>query len=512
MRVKFPTRISPTKTLIFGSVLFCVQQLEHTGLVFSLLFFGFIVIANFAFNAGGGFSRASGAYVYLFALLTCGLGVTWKAVLGEPADSNLLVPQLDMACYAASMLMLLLVILANKKLTGTAKGIAPGELDYTLAALGCLVLGVAQAMLNTIGAGGPGSILAIINQLSQFFALAIILGTIGAIVDSGGQRSVNFISGLAMAMVFIGSMLAFTKQGMLTPIACWLVGASFLHFRLRLVHYIVIGAFAVFAFTVMPLIGEGRIYAPAGASYPVRAALVYHILTNLKEAKEQETETLANVVAFQGKSGYYNTPQGFMERLSILSVDDAFFNYTNKGNYIGYRPIIEDYENFIPHFLLPDKPVPIGGNYYAHEIGGFLADADDSTGISFSPVAEAYHVDGWVGVFLLLPAIWLSLFVGVDYICGDLRRSPWGLLVVVIFAHAAAESLLGSLIWISGYGNLGLIFAIVFCTYFAPVVGALFYGGNRTAERASPPMFFTSGGLGQSNNRLWKNPVSWLKR
>jgi hypothetical protein len=445
-------------------------------------------------------------------MLTTVIGVSWKAVLGEAADSNLLVPQLDMACYTASMFMLLLVILVNRRLTGTARGLAPGEMDYTLSALGCLVLGITQSVLNTLGGGGPGSLLAIVNQLSQFFPLAIILGTIGAIKDSEGRRSVNFISGLAMAMVFIGSMLAFTKQGMLTPMACWLVGASFLHFRLRIVHYIVIGCFAVFAFTIVPLIGEGRINVPEGASYGTRAAVVYNILTNLKEAKEQQSETTANVVAAQGKSGYYNSPQGFMERLSILSVDDAFFNYTNKGNYIGYRPIIEDYENFIPHFLLPDKAVPIGGNYYAHEIGGFLAEGDESTGISFSPVAEAYHVDGWIGVFLLLPAIWLSLFASVDYICGDLRRSPWGLLVVVIFAHAAAESLLGSLIWISGYGNIGLIFAIVFCTRFAPVVGALFYGGNRMAERASPPMFFSSGAMAFPYKRIWRNPVTWLRR
>jgi hypothetical protein len=499
------------KTLVFCSILFCVQQVEHTGVAFSLLFFGFIIIANFAFNIGGGFTRASGAYVFLFALLTCGLGVLWKAILGEPADSNLLVPQLDMACYTASMFMLLLVMIMNKRLVGTAPGVAPGEIDYTLSALGCLVLGVTQSILNSRGAGGPGSLLSIVNQLSQFFPLAIILGTIGAIKDSGGKTSVNFISGLAMIMVFIGSMLAFTKQGMLTPMACWLVGASFLHFRLRLVHYIVIGAFAVFAFTVVPLIGEGRVFVPEGAGYGVRAAIVEHILTNLREAKEQEVETNANVVAAQGKSGYYNSPQGFMERLSILSVDDAFFNYTNKGNYIGYSPVIADYENFIPHFLLPDKPVPVGGNFYAHEIGGFLAEGDESTGISFSPIAEAFHVDGWIGIFILLPAIWLSLFVSVDYICGDLRRSPWGLLVVVIFAHAAAESLLGSLIWISGYGNLGLIFAIVFCTHFAPVVGSLFYGGNRMAERASPPMFFPASMMGQSASS-WKNPSSWLKR
>ena len=490
MRIELPTRFPLEKTLVFASVLFCVQQAEHTGLVFSLLFFGFIVLGNVAFNVGGGFSRASGAYVFLFGFLTAGIGVFWKAVLGEPADSNLLVPQLDMAVYTASMFMLLLVIVANRRLTGRAPGIAPGQLDYTLSALGCLVLGSTQTLVNAMGGGGPGSLLSIVNQLSQFFPLAIILGTIGAIQDSGGRRSINFISGTAMAMVMAGSMVAFTKQGMFTPMACWVVAAAFTRFRLRLVHYAVLGSFAVFGFIVIPLIAEGRMVVSPDAGYAARATVVYHILTHLGEAREQEKETAANVVAFQGKSGYYNNPQGFLERLSILSVDDTFFNYTARGNYIGYQPIIDDYENFIPHFLDPDKPVPIGGNYYAHEIGGFLAEADTSTGISFSPMAEAFHVDGWIGIFLLMPAIWLTLFVPVDYICGDLRRSPWGLLVVVIFSHVAAESLLGSLIWISVYGTLSLVLAILFCTHFAPIVGALFYGGNRLSERASPPMRF----------------------
>ncbi len=490
MRIQLPTRISTTKTLIFASGLFCVQQLEHTDLLFSLLFFAFVMIGVIAFNAGGGFSRVSGAYVFLFTVLTCVLGVTWKAVLGEPANSNLLVPQLDMAIYAASNFMLLLVILLNKRLTGRSQGLAPGDLTYSLAALGCLILGLIQNVLNALGLASPGSALSIANQLSQFFPLAIILGTIGAMRDSGGRRSINFVSGLSMTLVLLGGMLAFSKQGIFTPIACWIVAAAFCKFNLRPVHYIVLIAFAVSSYIVAPLIAAGRVHVSENAGYAERAAVVYGILTHLGQAKQAEVETQANAAAFAGKSGYYNQPQGLIERLSILSADDSLFNYTAKGNYIGYRPIIEDYENFIPHFILPDKPVPIGGNYYAHEIGGILADADDSTGISFSPMGEAFHVDGWVGIFFLMPLIWLSLFASLDHICGDLRRSPWGLLMVVLFAHAAAESLLASLIWMSVFGNLGLVLAIAFCTRFAPVVGALFYGGNRFAEQASAPMAY----------------------
>lgn len=479
MRIQFPTRISTGKTLIFACALFCVQLLEHTSLTFSLLFFAFLMLGNFAFNAAGGFSRVSGAYVFLFTVLTAGLGVTWKAVLGEPADSNLLVPELDMAVYAASNFALLVVILINRRLTGRLQGLAPGDIDYTLAALGCLVLGFVQSFLNNIGLGGPGTILSIANQLSQFFPLAIILGTIGAIRDSGGRRSINFVSLLAIVLVMVGSMLAFTKQGMFEPLACWVMAAAFTRFKLRPLHMVVLAIIAVISYVVFPLISEGRTRVSPNAGGGERAAVVYDILTHLGKAREAEAETNANVVAFEGKSGYYNTPQGLIERLSILSTDDAFFNYTDKGNYIGYRPIIEDYENFIPHILLPDKPVPIGGNYYAHRIGGFLAADDDSTGVSFSPMAEAFHVGGWFAIFFLMPTIWLSLFVSLDSICGDLRRSPWGLLMVVYLAHAAAESLLGGLIWMSVYGNLGLLLAILFCTHFAPVVGALFYGGNR---------------------------------
>jgi hypothetical protein len=332
-----------------------------------------------------------------------------------------------------------------------------------------------------------------LNQLTQFYPLASILGTIGAIKDSGGRRSVSFISGFSLALAFLLGTLAFSKQGMLTPMVCWLVAAAFMRFKLRIVHFIVLAICAVFAFSVAPLLSGGRNSVADGATYPARAAIAWNILTHLDQARQDQVESNQAQLETQGHVGYYNTSQGFFERLSILSVDDTFLNYTDAGNYVGYRVVLEDYENFIPHVLLPDKPVPVSGNFYAHQIGGYLADADDSTGISFSPVSEAYHIGGWPGIFLLLPAVWLSLFVSVDYICGDVRRSPWGLLVVLIFSHAAAESLLGGLIWISGYGNLGIILAIVFTTEFAPVIGALFYGGNRRPPTATVRAFALQG-------------------
>jgi len=491
VRIQFPTRIPLIKTLLFAVPLFGLQQLEHTGLAFSLLFFAFVVLGNFAFNAAGGFSKASGAYVFLYAMLLGIVGVVWKAVLGEPADSNLKVPILLMAVYAASMAMLLVVMLVNHRLTAHLRSFAShmgmGELNYTLAALGCLMGTFTLQFLDTILGSAPGSLLSILNQLNLLIPLAIILGTIGAMRDSGGRRSINLINCVAMLLTFVGGMLNFSKQAMLTPLACWVVAALYMRFNLRRVHILVLGAYAVFTFTLMPLISSGRNEVPPqGANYAQRVQIVLNILSDTKAAREQQQMADSFAVANSNATDYFGSPQGFIERLTIIPPDDTFLNYTAQGNNIGYLPIMLDFENFVPHFLLPDKPPTIGGNYYAHLIGGILAPDDFTTGISFSPVSEAYHIDGWRGVCLLLPAIWLLLFFITDYLCGDLRKSPWGLLMVVIFSHAAAESMVGGLIYLIGYGSLSLMVAIVFSTRVAPIVGALFYGREAVVPLPRP--------------------------
>ncbi len=86
-------------------------------------------------------------------------------------------------------------------------------------------------------------------------------------------------------------------------------------------------------------------------------------------------------------------------------------------------------ENWLPHFILPNKVLPVNGNYYAHEIGGLLAANDFSTGISFSPASELFHWEGWFGFFVLGPFLWGLLFFVSDFVSGDLRVYPWGLLL-----------------------------------------------------------------------------------
>ena len=72
-----------------------------------------------------------------------------------------------------------------------------------------------------------------------------------------------------------------------------------------------------------------------------------------------------------------------------------------------------------------------------------IAEENESTGISFSPTGDAYRQAGFQGVFLILPPVVLLLFIVMDSLSGDVRRSPWGLLFAVSCAHSSSEGMIG---------------------------------------------------------------------
>jgi hypothetical protein len=219
-----------------------------------------------------------------------------------------------------------------------------------------------------------------------------------------------------------------------------------------------------------------------GLDDPHRLQLVLYLLMNPKYL-HQHAADVSEGSEDTGVGEWYDKPQGsLIERLSMFAPDDELFDYTARGHYEGMAPIEQYFGNLVPHFLNPNKGGPYGGNFYAHEMGYGLAEDDYSTGISFSPVAEAYHCEGWGGIFWLLPAIWVLVFSSADFVAGDMVKYPWGLLLVVYFAHAAPEQLVGGMIYFLGYVNAGMLFAIVVVTRIAPILGALFIG-----KQTSPP-------------------------
>ena len=489
MRLALPTRIPLSKAFVYAAIFFCVQQLEHTGLFFSMLYFAFFIMSVLAFNFAKGFTRVAGAYVFWYSTLIVIVGVTWKAVLGEAADSNLFDPLLDMALYAGSMFMLMLVTLLNRSMDFRARGLGGGfsktELNYTAAGLGCIVVWLGIIFSVPIFGNAPGGIVSALTQVNVFGPLGIILLTIGAVKDSGGRRSVNMI-GVAVYVYFAYlGLISFSKQILISPMVCWVVGALYARLRVRPVHVIAAILMVITCFSFISPLSASRDLAE-DLDNDGHVVLAFYLLTHRSflEAHIKQNE----IDPDNGVAEYYNKPQGsLIERLSMIPPDDELLTYSSRDHFEGMAPVYQYFGNLAPHFLNPDKQVTYSGNFYAHELGSGLAEDDYTTGISFSPVAEAYHCEGWGGIFWLLPVLWILLFSTVDFVTGDMTKYPWGLMVVVYFAHAAPESLLGGMIYFMGYGNFGMLLAIVVVTRIAPILGSLFLGRRiETAGRRLP--------------------------
>jgi hypothetical protein len=134
----------------------------------------------------------------------------------------------------------------------------------------------------------------------------------------------------------------------------------------------------------------------------------------------------------------------------------------------------------VPHFIWPNKPDLRFGNLYTHEINGQESyEGDTTTGISFSPTSEAYHMAQWTGVLVVAPLIWCLFFFTFDSLFGDLRTTPWGLLALALISHIAPEGGLTILIYLLTFGAEILIFCALFATWVAPLFAITVLGPER---------------------------------
>jgi hypothetical protein len=477
VRLPFPTRISYKGACTFAVVLTIAQLLEKTAPLFALCSFLFIMIATAAFNQAEGFSSTSGAYVFFYATLGVILGLCVKVVIGQPADSNLLVPQRDILVYLVSICAMYASLFISRKLTLRKPLLQNLISDHSLldSAVGCMIAGVLISLLLTLTPRSDGSVLSALNQVNKFLPMSIILGTIYQIRKSGGRSSINAVVLFAGSANLVMGLLSFSKEGIFTSFVCWLLAASSQRYRLSRLQVVglIVGALLMSRYLV-PYSQYGRGYEqPANSGYDNAIYLLSHLseVRELYEANQQE--------ALQEAQSYFGSDLGFLERLQMIGPDDALIAVTEEHGQFGLLPVYAGFGNLVPHFIWPDKPVLYFGNQYAHEIGGMIAEDDVSTGISFSPSGEGYHLLRWYGIILVAPILWIMLFTIFDSLCGNTLLAPWGLLAMVVFAHQAPEGMLSGVIYCMGFVSFSIIVAALASAYLMPILGGLVKGPGR---------------------------------
>ena len=487
MRLPFPDHISLVAIFYFAGTLCVIQLLQGTNPTFALFAAAYIVVAAIAFNVAGGFTRTTGAFVFFNAVLSVIVGFCVKAYLGEPADSNLQSPNLTISVYLAGMCMMLVAVYLSRRLSAKRPLLGKMVTDANMqtATVGCMVTGFLIFFAGFVVPGGNGTVLSALNQINRFFPMAVMLGVLNVIRRSGGTRSVSFPILVSATFMFVTGILGFSKEAMIVPFVCWLMAAASQRYRISRFQLggIVFVGFLIFYYLV-PYAQYGRTYREEGEPFNIEATI--SLLSNLDYVREQYYETSTEALE-ERVQGYFNSAQGFFDRLEMISIDDALIHHTEQFGTFGFTPVIQSFQNVVPHFIWPDKPSLLSGNVYAHEVG-LLAEEDSSTGVSFSSTSVAFHLLGWRGIFLLAPAIWLLLFTIFDSLCGDVRKAPWGLLVTVLFAHAAPEGDINSIIYMCFYVGFAIVFAAVMGAYVMPVLGTFFIGPEGIILRRGAPI------------------------
>lgn len=486
VHLKLPERIPLRWMAIYATIIACAQILEHTNPVFAGMQALYLVIGGWVFNKVEGFNNIVGAYVFWYTLLTIPVASLVKVLINERADGRSWDAMLTMSVYLISMILLAFTAIFSRRLTkhftSLAQRMTPPGLDYGSAAIGSFCIWLAISFGGYIFPVGPGTVMTALYQVNEFGDVAVLLAVIDAVRSSGGQRSWNWLVVLCGGSSFLFGLIGFSKAGMMTPLVCWAIGLAYTRFRFRPLHIVVAIAITIFSFEVLyPIAQIGRFAVPAGAGPIERLEFGLAMFPHIEEYRQIQANAEAGSMATQQE--YFGKNVGFAGRLTRWEGDDHLIYYSDAGHYVGYQGYIFDYINWIPHALFPDKeryaPEANSGNYYAREIG-ILPPSDATTGVSFGPPAEAFHMGGWAGLFILLPVTWVLLFVSSDMLCGDTRRSPWGLLVALYFAHVAPESGVGGLVYFVWYSQLGLVLAMTFSNYVAPLIGSALSGQRNT--------------------------------
>lgn len=463
--------------LVFASLLLIMQQVDHTTLFFSACCFLFVVVAGIAFNLAGGLVNPSGGYVFFYALLTVIVGLVWKTVLGEAAQTNLLEPRLTIEVYLGGICGMLVAVIVSRRLTRKRALLAnlANLNNLQSASTGCLILGLALYILAQYVHRQNGTLFSALLQVNRFNEMAILLGVTYQIRKSGGRSSINIPAiGASMVLWIDGGLLSFSKQAMFTPFVCWALAAGAQGYRISKAQALGVLLVLVLMFRFMvPYAQYGRSQSSSSLSGNIDVSL--RLLSDLGSVRERYLGNERASVA-ESHTGYFNSPQGFFDRLQMMYPDSTLIESTERLGQFGMYPILTDFENLIPHVFWAGKPVVRWGNVFAHDTLTPLDEEDETTGISYSPSGEAYRLAKWIGVLVLAPVIWTMTFVWFDSLCGDVRKSPWGLLALTLFAHNAPEGMLDGCVYMMGFGAFSIIFAALSAAYILPHVGTLFSG------------------------------------
>ncbi len=470
---------------VFIVLLFAGQMITGTDIYFALLNSLFVILFTGAVNQAGGLYYASGSYIFFNGLFLSILDVVWKVFLLEPGEAHLASPNLTMLVYSGGMAGMWAAVWASKRLTPRKALLSNFVNPNTMmqSALGCFVLGSLFIVAFGSGIQKGGSFAAAASETNRFPQFAIMLATLHEIRVSGGKRAWNWLVITQLVILFSLGVISTSKEGMFQGPVTWAITAIAYRFDFKPKLLLLVGLFTAFMlYYMVPYSQYVRTFRDKDNLRSANQAVALEYIFKLNQVRELYRENNDDPAIYTAGPHFYNTSQGLVDRLGAIAMDDALVDRTGQGYVYGLYPTYHGIVNTVPTFIWPEKPKFFTGNEYGRELGVVSPD-DQTTGIAFSPQADAFHEAKWFGIFLVMPLICFAYFLANDSFAGSLKDSPWPLLLVVLASHLAPEGNLGGMLLQVVEGSIGILFMAVVIRYFLPVIVRVLTGGERTVVR-----------------------------
>ena len=487
MRLPYPERFSWKYILLLILALFLGQAVTGTNVYFSLLVSAYILLWVGAFNAAGGMCYTSGAFIFFTGMLVVIVGMTFKVTTGEAGESHLLSPIKTMSVYCAGMAGMWLAASLSRRLTprrGLLANIAANETMMT-AAIGCFIFGAILQVIFGSEYASSGTVGSAIRQFNRFPQVGILLATTYELNRSDQRRAGNWVVYAGVAWLFAWGVIYSSKEGMFIGPVTWILAAWAGGFNFKPKYLFWGGLFVWFMmYYMVPYSAYVRNFRDKDGSRGANQTTALEYIFKLGEVRK---------LALEGNSTedylyaphLYNHEYGLIDRMSMMAYDDAIIDRTDQGYVFGLYPVYHAILNVVPRFFWHDKPFFFTANEYGRELA-VIGEDDVTTGISFSPIADAYHESTWFAVLIVFPLIIFVYFLVTDSIVGSTKFSPWPLLPIALVSHLAPEGMVDGLILQITDGTLGMLIVAWTVRYIFPMTIRLLTGTERTVVRKTP--------------------------
>ncbi|PKU24462.1 hypothetical protein [Telmatospirillum siberiense] len=357
--------------IIASMLLFVVQIFDGTSLYFAFMVFVTFVVTILTLSYIG-FTSVAGILISFLVFTYLTYSQIAKAILDQPADSNLLSPDITIAVLFVGITSVCMAAAFVSFLLRGRKVISIEPSTDTLGAVRNIsfVIGLAVTAVNLYysksesGDVQYGGLVGITRNFSYIIYLSLVAETWRVLTSTGGQKSMSHsLNLILLVMVFLG-FIANSKQGVAAPVLVYFITS--MAYRRRMTRTQIISLFAALFIGitfVYPAVNMMRAGRGQGSATGLTAGQVSEFMIRaisdpadfFKQWDEERTYEFDTALFTQGLA-YLGRYSETSSRFMLIANTDVIVNSVVTLGPYGWTSVTDGFALLLPTSLYPDKP------------------------------------------------------------------------------------------------------------------------------------------------------------